>query len=62
VRATLTAPYAGVFVASCLAGPVVSLESLGGAMDLEHVDLTPITDLFADVTGAHGVAGGKDGA
>jgi hypothetical protein len=25
-------------------------------MDLEHVDLTPITDLFADVTGAHRTA------
>lgn len=36
----------------CMAGPPVILEDLGGFMDVQQVDLTPITDLFADVTGA----------
>lgn len=39
-------------VVCCTAGPAVFIEDLGGMMDLEHVDVTPITDLFADVTGA----------
>lgn len=46
----------------CMAGPPVILEDLGGVMDVQQVDLTPITDLFADVTGAGVVTGFFDGA
>lgn len=42
-----------MWVLPCMAGPAVVLEDLGGLLDVQQVDLTPITDLFADVTGAH---------
>lgn len=44
-----------MWVLPCMAGPAVVLEDLGGLLDVQQVDLTPITDLFADVTGAVGL-------
>lgn len=55
-----------IWVLPCMAGPAVVLEDLRGLLDVQQVDLTPITDLFADVTGAVGgvqhAAGGCWGA